>query len=287
MDDDASVALDAKQAAEQLPGCPLAALERQATALAAAGFEGSLAESLRYTDARELPRGHFAGEGAGLYARVRIARGQVLGLYCGLYELDKEAEEAQLQEFKPDPARVGPPRIFSHLFQLDMAELTVDALSADGARSWGGCFNAARRDDAGDESESEPNVVFLKGVRGAHVPGPELPGHRLPMLVGERKAHGASAHRGACRLRVPHSGVGHHSGAVHGVQPAAHGGGERAVAAPPGGAGGRGVAARQALAPLAGAHAGRQPGFAGRRRRGGARRLRRRALPRVAPGAAP
>jgi hypothetical protein len=64
--DERVVTLDAEQLTRLLPGCSQPALQNAATALAAAGFEGALRDAMRYTDARELPPGHFAGVGAGL-----------------------------------------------------------------------------------------------------------------------------------------------------------------------------------------------------------------------------
>ena len=167
------------QVHEKLPTCSLGSLQRQATALAALGFEGALAASLRHTEARQLPRGHFAGEGAGLFARTRIQKGTVLGLYCGRYELEAEAEDEQRAELTADPERLTPPRILAHLFELGVAGLIVDACAKDGARCWGGCVNASPR--GAEAGEDEPNVVFVRGVRGSCVPGP-LPGLRLPIL---------------------------------------------------------------------------------------------------------
>lgn len=179
VDDDAAVALDAVQVHDKLPSCSLGALQRQATALAALGFDGALVQALHHTEARQLPRGHFAGEGAGLFARTRVAKGTVIGLYCGRYELEAEAEEEQRAELTADPERLTPPRILAHLFELGVAGLIVDAMGKDGARCWGGCVNASRR--GAEAGEDEPNIVFVRGVRGSRVPGP-LPGLRLPLL---------------------------------------------------------------------------------------------------------
>jgi len=190
VEDDCAVALDAAQAAEKLPGCALWALQSAATALAAAGFEGAARQSLRVAEARNLPPGHFAGVGAGLFARSRIVRGQVLGLYGGRYELASEAEAEQKAELIPNPERVTPPRFLALLFELDVASLVVDAMSRAGAPSWGGCVNSRRWDVEDGEDGSVANVAFVRGVRGARVAGP-LPGLRLPLLfcVATRDIH--------------------------------------------------------------------------------------------------
>ena len=177
--DERVVTLDAEQLTRLLPGCSQPALQNAATALASAGFEGALRESLRYTDARELPPGHFAGVGAGLFARVQIKRGTVVGLYGGAYKESSEVEAEQKAEYKAD--RAGSPRVLAHLFALEVAGLVVDAMASDGARCWGGCVNASRRDVPPGAEGSVANVVFVSGVRGTSMPGP-LPGLRLPML---------------------------------------------------------------------------------------------------------
>ena len=177
--DERVVTLDAGQLTKQLPGCSQASLQNAATALASIGFEGALRESLRHTDARELPPGHFAGVGAGLFARVQIKRGTVLGLYGGAYKESDEVEAEQQAEYKA--GRGGSPRVLAHLFELDVEDLVVDAMAEDGARCWGGCINASRRDVPPGTEGSVANVVFVSGVRGTCVPGP-LPGLRLPML---------------------------------------------------------------------------------------------------------
>ena len=176
--DERVVTLDATQLTKQLPGCSQPALQNAATALAAAGFEGALRESLRYTDVRELPPGHFAGVGAGLFARVQIKRGTVLGVYGGAYKESDEAEAEQQAEYKTDR---GGRRVLAHLFELDVEDLVVDAMAADGARCWGGCINASRCDVPPGTEASIANVVFVSGMRGTCMQGP-LPGLRLPML---------------------------------------------------------------------------------------------------------
>ena len=177
--DERVVTLDAEQLTRLLPGCSQPALQNAATALAVAGFEGALRDAMRYTDARELPPGHFAGVGAGLFARVQIRRGTVLGLYGGAYKESSEVEAEQDAEYKAD--RAGSPRVLAHLFDLEVADLVVDAMAPDGARCWGGCVNASRRDVPPGADGSVANVVFVSGVRGTCVPGP-LPGLRLPKL---------------------------------------------------------------------------------------------------------
>ena len=168
--------LDAEQLDNSLPGCSQAALQNAATALAALGFEGAMHESLRYTDARELAPGHFAGVGAGLFARVHITRGTVLGMYGGAYTTSAEVEAEQAAELTADP-----PRVLAHLYDLDVADLVVNAITPQGARCWGGCVNASRRDVPPGAEGSVANVVFVRGMRGASMPGP-LPGIRLPIL---------------------------------------------------------------------------------------------------------
>lgn len=180
------------------------------------GPRGSRLTSDSLTTVLPLHRGHFAfpkGDPdpalpgpVGIYAKRDIPAGTALGIYWGKYNTSREVDAVQVQELRPNPWRVGTPRISAYLFNLlPHSSLVVDGLTfpdaraplfpppatgngghaaaaaaapAKGLRSWGGSMNSAPRDGSLPE-----NVQFVPAVRGSGFPRGPLQNLRLPVLV--------------------------------------------------------------------------------------------------------